>query len=116
MNPPQQLPQHLSELEEMVITILSNPSKSPQAWTFTNNHQWQMIHCRKKTKRIEALTRQIVAQSQEALLTFSATIGEESYAVIYLFDGQQFSHTVFQPQNQPHKWWIESWSIDHLFS
>lgn len=116
MNPPQTLPQYLLALHPMVMQILSNPSKAPQAWTLTNNHQWQRIHCVQKTRRIEALTRQIVSQMHLALLTFPATIDEDFYAVIYLFDGQQFSHTVFQPQNQPHKWWIEPWSIDHLLS
>ncbi len=116
MNPPQKLPQHLPTLKDMVNTILSSPSKTPNAWTFTNNHQWQMIHCVNKTKRIEGLARQIIAQRHLALLTFSATIGNASYSVIYLFDGQQFSHTVFQPQNKPDQWWIEPWSIDHLLS
>ena len=75
--------------------------------------------------RIEYLERTLVRQGHIGILQFYATISSSNkeYTILYLYDGKQFSHTIFHPRSlsgptcaDSEQWWVESWNIEHVIS
>ena len=74
----------------------------PKAWIFI------MIggKCTPHIKRVDSLNTLNARYSDNeriGILQFYATISSSNkdYTVLYLYDGEQFSHTIFHPRSQP---------------
>ena len=96
----------------------------PKAWIFDNG-RWQMHTTHQTSGLIEYFERTLLRQRRIGILQFYATISSfnKDYTVLYLYDGEQFSHTIFHPRSQPEQacsdseqWWVEPWNIEHVIS
>ena len=95
----------------------------PRAWIFKCGC-WEVQTSHQSSGQIEQFEYTLLSQKNIGVIRFTATLdgSKEDYTIAYLYDGTQFSHTIFQSRNKPNTpslsadWWIESWRIDHLLS
>ena len=118
----QRLPAIFSPHQKWIVEVLGDIS-FPKAWIF-HTGRWHVQPSHQTSRRIEALEYTLVTQDNIGVLGFSASINasKDAYTILYLYDGAQFSHTIFQPvlstrklaQSPEQKWWIEPWNIEHM--
>ena len=104
-----------------------NATDTPNAWIFIDG-TWRLQRSNHSHQRIEHLEYILTAQTQIGILRFAATLNNtDPYNVLYLYNGNLFSHSIFQRINLSgglnsnrsgieEQWWIEPWKIDHLLS
>ena len=116
MIPPQQIPPSFTEYTEHLYSMLNATIHKPCAWVFSFNNRWSLLASTKSSGHIEDLEHQILQRGQPAFLQYAATLGptQQTHCVIALFNGIQFTHTIFKPQASPTEWWIEEWTVTHL--
>lgn len=99
-------------------------NRTPKAWILKND-QWELQSSDQVRGLIEHFEYVLYRQDNIGVLRFTGTIdaSKENYSILYLYDGVQFSHTIFQPLDGSKSissnfkdWWIEPWSIDHMLS
>jgi hypothetical protein len=116
MIPPQQIPASFKEYTSQIYSLLGSTTQRPCAWCISSNSILKPLFSSKAYGHIEDLEYQIQRRGQVAFLQYTATLGptQQTHCVIALFNGTQFTHTIFIPQATPTKWWIEEWTITHL--
>ena len=94
----------------------------PKAWILKNDC-WELQTTPQSRGLIEYFEHTLIQQQNIGIIQFSATIesSKEQYRIVYLYDGAQFSHTIFQPRHLSEsfyskEWWIERWCIEHVLS
>ena len=122
----QTFPTPYVEQRTWILQSLNSSTTMPQAWFF--NKQWIEVAAPKMIQHnwIEFFERKLFQQSSLGLIRFTGSLGYEGeYAIIYLYDGTKFSHSIFKPTTHYERrtgvqsvlqseWWIEPWQIDHL--
>ena len=98
--------------------------EAPKSWVF-NDDQWQIQTCQKTSGLIEYFEHTLYEQYNIGVLRFTGTIDStgKEYTIVYLYNGVNFSHTVFLPTNDStqdlsasQQWWVEPWQIEHLLN
>ena len=119
----QYLPTLFAPHRTWILKVLSD-EYSPKAWVF-NNDQWHIQTCLNTNGLIEYFEHTLNEQDHIGILKFVATIDstEKEYTVVYLYNGVNFSHTIFLPMQDSAQqgsvspqWWIEPWQIEHLLN
>ena len=118
----QRLPTIFGPHQDWILEVLDDIS-FPKAWIF-HTGRWHVQVSHQTSGRIESLEYTLVTQDNIGVLGFSASINapKDAYTILYLYDGAQFSHTIFQPvlststlaQPPEKKWWVEPWNIEHM--
>ena len=126
MNGNQRFPDAFASHRNWILDHLKG-TDAPEAWIF-NGNKWTMTTSKKRHQRIENLEYILSSQGQLGILRFAAILNStDPYTILYLYDGDVFSHSIFQPMNTPtdvahytstdkESWWLEPWSIEHLLS
>ena len=112
----QTLPFVFTSHEPWIFSLMSCDTE-PCAWIFSSN-TWAPIESKQSSKRIEFFERQIIRQNKLGVIRFTALINAQmECTILYLYNGEMFSHTLFYPTEQrEHTWWIESWKISHMLN
>ena len=119
MNAPQTFPSVFAPLTKHIDRLRLEVLTEPTAWIIQDNKfiKFNSPHPR---RRIEQCEHWLSQQQNIGCLSYVATIRTalsiEGHTIIQLYNGAQFSHTVFQPHtpSRIESWWIEPWQLDHL--
>jgi len=110
----QTLPAVFTSQESRILSLMICDTE-PCAWIFSSN-KWIPVESKQSSKRIEFFEHQIIRQNKLGMIRFSALInGQMECSILYLYNGEMFSHTLFYPiEQRENTWWIEPWKINHM--
>ena len=116
MIPPQQIPLLFKEYTDHLDSLLNKIVHKPCAWILSFDNTWTRLYSIQNKGHIEDLEYKILQCGHPAFLQYTVTLKptQQDHCVIVLFNGNQFTHTIFQPQAAPMRWWIEEWTVNHL--
>ena len=116
MIPPQTIPSSFTKYTEHIYFLLHTTTQKPCAWFISSKSSLTPLFSTKDHGHIEDLEFQILHRGRIAFLQYAVTLGptQQPHCVVALFNGIQFTHTIFIPHDTPTNWWIEEWTITHL--
>lgn len=116
MNTHQTLPAVFTPHSSWIFSLMICDTE-PSSWIFSSD-KWIPVECKQSSRRIEFFEQQIIGQNKLGVIRFTALINAQiECTMLYLYNGEIFSHTLFYPSKQSeHTWWIESWKISHMLN